>query len=169
MRTQIKSLTLPSFFFWPHHPARCNFQFPKQGSNQYPLKWKLRVLTSGPPGKSLTMSFYRDQSKEYQHCSLDFQNLDFTLFSMTQGSKFSFLKSELFKHSKVGDSSVVKSRSAGGWCFYYSQDVQSLGLTKVSIITFLCCASTSQVSLIGLFPNFKHFSVFNSCLTSLPD
>ena len=33
--------------------AVCGIQFPNQGSNPCPLHWKRRVLTTGPPGKSL--------------------------------------------------------------------------------------------------------------------
>ena len=42
-------------YFWLRHTA-CGI-FPdqglNQGSNQRPLHWEHRVLTSGPPGKSL--------------------------------------------------------------------------------------------------------------------
>ena len=31
-------------------------QFPNQGSNLYPLHWKAKSLTTGPPGKSLKLS-----------------------------------------------------------------------------------------------------------------
>ena len=37
-------------------PARS--QFPDQGLNPGPLQWKLRVLTTGPPGKSLPPGFF---------------------------------------------------------------------------------------------------------------
>ena len=30
-------------------------QFPKQGSNLSPCHWKLGVLTTGPPGKALSL------------------------------------------------------------------------------------------------------------------
>ena len=33
-------------------------QFPDQGSNLGPLQWEHRVLTTGPPGKSLTEYSY---------------------------------------------------------------------------------------------------------------
>ena len=32
-------------------------QFPDQGQNLWPLHWKLRVLTTGPPGTSLSLMF----------------------------------------------------------------------------------------------------------------
>ena len=38
---------------WPVGPY-----FPDQGSNPFPLHWKLRVLTTGPPRKSLFLSFF---------------------------------------------------------------------------------------------------------------
>ena len=40
----------------PFLAVPCSLQdlkFPKQGSNPCPLQWKHRVLTTGPPGKSL--------------------------------------------------------------------------------------------------------------------
>ena len=36
--------------------AACTIQFPDQGSNPGPLHWECRVLPTGPPGKSLTVS-----------------------------------------------------------------------------------------------------------------
>ena len=40
------------FIFWPHHAA-CDggSEFLNQGLNTSPLQWKLRVLTTGLPGK----------------------------------------------------------------------------------------------------------------------
>ena len=38
--------------FWPCRVA-CGILGPRQGSNLHPLQWKHRVLTTGPPGKSL--------------------------------------------------------------------------------------------------------------------
>ena len=35
----------------------CGIQFPVQGSNPGPLRWERRVLTAGPPGKSLLFCF----------------------------------------------------------------------------------------------------------------
>ena len=40
------------FFSWLHCAVQWNL--PNHGSDSYPLRWKLRVLTSGPPGKSFT-------------------------------------------------------------------------------------------------------------------
>lgn len=41
-------------------------QFPDQRSNPYPLQWKRRVLTTGPPGKSkpkeLTFKVFQELS-----------------------------------------------------------------------------------------------------------
>ena len=42
---------LPFFFFWQCGAAR-RILVPRPGSNLCPLQWKLRVLTTGPPGKS---------------------------------------------------------------------------------------------------------------------
>ena len=44
-------------FFWPH-PRHVGSQFPNQGSNLHPLRWKHGVLAPGPPGKSLFFLFY---------------------------------------------------------------------------------------------------------------
>ena len=44
-----------SFFFWLHY-ALCG-NFPDQGLNLCPLKWKHRLLTPGPLGKFLQPSF----------------------------------------------------------------------------------------------------------------
>ena len=46
------------FFFFGHAIWHVGLQFPDQGSNPFPLHWKLRVLTTGPPGKSLFLSFF---------------------------------------------------------------------------------------------------------------
>ena len=40
-----------SGLFWPYHKA-CRVLVSDQGLNLCPLQWKLRVLTSEPPGKS---------------------------------------------------------------------------------------------------------------------
>ena len=45
-------------FFSPHTAQHVGFQFPYQGVNPHPLQWKLRVLTTGPPGKSFIMAFF---------------------------------------------------------------------------------------------------------------
>ena len=46
-------LVLPTFFFFFGHAAwLAGSYFPKQGSNPWPLQWKCRVLTTGPPGKT---------------------------------------------------------------------------------------------------------------------
>ena len=45
-------------FFWPCHAA-CGILVPDQGSNLRPLHWKLRVVTSGLPGKSWDSLFRR--------------------------------------------------------------------------------------------------------------
>ena len=37
----------------------CGIQFPGQGSNPGPLHWEHRVLTTVPPGKSLSRLFFR--------------------------------------------------------------------------------------------------------------
>ena len=44
------------FFFFPGHKAYGIF--PDQGLNSCPLCWKRRILTTGPPGKSLKLSCY---------------------------------------------------------------------------------------------------------------
>ena len=40
------------FFFWPQWAA-CGILVPQPGIELVPLQWKRRVLTTGPPGKSL--------------------------------------------------------------------------------------------------------------------
>ena len=45
-------------FFSPHTAQHVGFQFPYQRVNPHPLQWKLRVLTTGPPGKSFIMAFF---------------------------------------------------------------------------------------------------------------
>ena len=42
-----------NFFFLAVHAA-CVILVTGQGSNLHPLQWKRRVLTTGPPGKSLS-------------------------------------------------------------------------------------------------------------------
>ena len=44
------------FYFFNHTVWHVGSQFPDQGQNLYPLHWKHGVLTSGPPGKSPTLS-----------------------------------------------------------------------------------------------------------------
>ena len=46
-----------SFLFFFFHCAACSF--PDQGSNLCPLQWKHGVLTTGPPGNSLSSSFHK--------------------------------------------------------------------------------------------------------------
>ena len=41
------------FFIWGHVTRHAGSQFPDQESNLCPLKWKLGVLTTGPPENSL--------------------------------------------------------------------------------------------------------------------
>ena len=41
------------FFFFLAVPWACGISVPDQGRNPCPLQWKCRVLTTGPPGKSL--------------------------------------------------------------------------------------------------------------------
>ena len=43
------------FLFWPCHTV--GYQFPHQGSNPRPLQGKLRILTMGPPGKPLSITY----------------------------------------------------------------------------------------------------------------
>ena len=43
-------------FLWPCCAA-CWIQFPRQGSNLCRPRWRLRVLTTGPPGKSFHLVF----------------------------------------------------------------------------------------------------------------
>ena len=52
--TKICAVLTFSFFFATQHVGS---QFPDQGWNQCPLKWKPGGLTTGPPGKSLDFSF----------------------------------------------------------------------------------------------------------------
>ena len=55
------------FIFWP----RCQHggtDFPDWGLNLGPLHWKLRVLTTGPPGKSPTFHFQPDEVLVTQSC-----------------------------------------------------------------------------------------------------
>ena len=40
------------YFFFGHTSQYTGSQFPVQGLNLSPLQWKLRVLTTGPPGNS---------------------------------------------------------------------------------------------------------------------
>ena len=49
----LNCLSSSLFFFWLYHLACGNF-FPEQGLNPWPLHWKHRVLTTGPPGKVST-------------------------------------------------------------------------------------------------------------------
>ena len=47
------------FTFWPHHMT-CGILVQDQGSNAHFLEWNHRVLTTGPPEKSLLIcKFYR--------------------------------------------------------------------------------------------------------------
>ena len=48
-------------FFWLYRTT-CRILAPDQGSNLCPLQWKLRVPTTGPPGKSLSTCFMLQQS-----------------------------------------------------------------------------------------------------------
>lgn len=48
--------TAYGLFFWPHHEAS-GILFPEQGLNLGLPKWKNRVLTVGPPGIPLHISF----------------------------------------------------------------------------------------------------------------
>ena len=41
--------------FFGHAARHVGSWFPNQGLNLSPLQWKLRVLTTGPPGKSHTL------------------------------------------------------------------------------------------------------------------
>ena len=45
------------FFFLATATRHVGSQFPDQGLNLCPLQWKCGVLTTGPPGKSLTGVF----------------------------------------------------------------------------------------------------------------
>ena len=52
----------------------CRSWFPNQGLNPYPLYWKLRVLNTGPPGKSQVMptfNLYQFDRKKW-HLSFAF-------------------------------------------------------------------------------------------------
>ena len=40
------------FFFWPHHEA-CGILAPRPGIKPVPLRWKLRVFTTGPSLKTI--------------------------------------------------------------------------------------------------------------------
>ena len=44
-------------FFFGYTLWHAGSQFPDQGSNPRPLQWNCRVLTTGPPGKSLHSYF----------------------------------------------------------------------------------------------------------------
>ena len=46
------------FFFFRRAARLVGSQFPDQGSNPCPLQWKHGVLTTGPPGNSLHISFF---------------------------------------------------------------------------------------------------------------
>ena len=50
--------TFFSFFFLIFGYLDCGNQFPNQGSNPHPLRWKCRVLTTGPPGKYQQFFFF---------------------------------------------------------------------------------------------------------------
>ena len=55
------------FFFFLCHVA-CGSQFPDQEWNPCPLQWKRGVLTTGPPGKSLSI-FYSVTILSIQNCA----------------------------------------------------------------------------------------------------
>ena len=46
-------MELLGFFFFYCAVQHVGSYFPKQGLNLCPLRWEPRVLTTGPPGKSL--------------------------------------------------------------------------------------------------------------------
>ena len=52
--------SLPSFLAVPR--GMRGSLFPDQGSNLCPLRWKRRVSTTGPPGKSLFFLFFNTQT-----------------------------------------------------------------------------------------------------------
>ena len=47
------SLVRCTFFFFCHATWLAGFYFSDQRRNSCPLQWKHRILTTGPPGKSL--------------------------------------------------------------------------------------------------------------------
>ena len=55
-RSCFKSLSL--FFFFLLATLHGLWFFPDQGSNSYLLQWNRRVLTTGPPGKSVVLGFF---------------------------------------------------------------------------------------------------------------
>ena len=80
-----------SFFFFFLATLHSIGNFPDQGWNPCPLPWKHRILTTGPPGKSLEEHIfackYRDL-KHFLHLKIDLltkENLSsFTLFACRQ-------------------------------------------------------------------------------------
>ena len=52
-----KQVVTTVFVFWPRHVAR-GILVPRPGIKPVPLRWKCRVLTTGPPGKSCDYGFY---------------------------------------------------------------------------------------------------------------
>ena len=57
------------FTFWLHSAA-CRILVPQPG-NPHPLHWKLRVLTTGPPGKSLYL--FLKPNRNMKFCSQNFR------------------------------------------------------------------------------------------------
>ena len=51
--------------FFGHAERHVGSSFPNRGSNPHPLHWKHRVLTIGPPGKSLNIHL----------CALGYQHI----------------------------------------------------------------------------------------------
>ena len=65
---RLSSLSL-FFFFWPCCCLACRILFPEQGDqgwNPCPLQWKRGVLTTGRPGRSLSLSLFLNSFTEIQ-------------------------------------------------------------------------------------------------------
>ena len=58
-----KENTWPNWLIFGHDVQHAESQFPNQGSNPGPQHWKLRVLTTGPPGKSQHLTCFIANAK----------------------------------------------------------------------------------------------------------
>ena len=84
------------FFFWFLWQWHVGSQFPDQESNLQPLHWQHRVLTTGPPGKSLrasvlwltsiyfTMASLTASSQWLTHSSMDNDNRHYVTYFKSQ-------------------------------------------------------------------------------------
>ena len=74
--SQCSSESSDQFFFFFLALSHVGSLFPNQGSNPFPLHWKCRLLTTGPPGKVMIYDdLHRSVMVFIHHCSLIFWNL----------------------------------------------------------------------------------------------